>query len=541
MRASVGNLLKTAGCAIFLAAALASPLKAANWQLVWSDEFNGSISGDWSLTNSGGGFGNNEQQYYLPQNATIENGMLAITAKRESVGGNNYTSAKLSTQGHKSWCHGKIVARMALPAFQGSWPAFWMLGDNIGSVGWPSCGELDIMEQINTAGTVYGSTHWYTGGQADFTQSGNTSVTGFHEYSIEWDSQYIKWFIDGAQYSSFYIGGNAGGTGASNQNNFFVILNLAVGGNWPGFTIDNNAFPAKMLVDYVRVYQDSPNVAPAGYTWCANENGSYALNGTCDVAYGANGQFKYLASKTGTITFNNATFGDPIPGVAKSGYYKTSANVGPAGYTWCANENGSYNLSGTCDVAYGANGQFNYLSGRTGTIAFNNATFGDPIPGVAKAGYFKTVSSGAATSLVSGAVYEFVAVCSGKALDLDGWSTADGAKIQQWSRNGAACQQWRVIDMGNGLKLQSASSGKVLDVPAADAHAGQKVQQWSDNGSNAQRFGAAYLGNGVWKFWPVLNGGLCLDVSGASTADGAQVQLWDDNGNNAQRWTLYQR
>jgi len=479
MKTSISNTLKALGCSVLLAALSTPAVAAPNWVQVWADEFNGSISGDWSATNSGGGFGNNEQQYYLPQNATIENNMLVINAKRESVGGYNYTSAKLTTQGHKSFNHGKIVARMALPAFMGSWPAFWMLGDNIGSVGWPSCGELDIMEQINNNNTVWGSTHWYSGGQADFTSSGNTSVTAFHEYSIEWDSQYIKWFIDGAQYNSFYIGGNAGGTGAFNNNNFFLILNLAIGGNWPGFNIDNNAFPAKMYVDYVRVYQDSPVITPP--------------------------------------------------------------NTPPAGYTWCVGENGSYALNGTCDVAYGANGQFNYKYSQTGTVAFNNANFGDPIPGVVKAGYYKTVSSGAATSLVSGAVYEFVAVCSGKALDLTGWSTADGAKIEQWSRHGGACQQWRVIDMGNGLKIQSASSGKVLDIPAANAYAGQVVQQWSDNGTNAQRFGAAYLGNGVWKFWPVLNGGLCLDVSGASTADGAQVQVWTDNGNNAQRWMLYQK
>jgi len=279
---------------------------------------------------------------------------------------------------------------------------------------------------------------------------------------------------------------------------------------------------------------------PAGYTWCASENGSFTLPGTCDLAYGANGSFNYLSAKTGTITFNNATFGDPIPGVVKSGYYKTSASVGPAGYTWCASENGSYTLNGTCDVAYGANGQFNYLSNQTGSITFNNSTFGDPIPGVVKAGYYKQVAS-PATTLVSGAIYEFVAVCSGKALDLTGWSTDDGAKIEQWTRHGGACQQWRVLDMGNGLKFQSVSSGKVLDIPGSNAFAGQVVQQWTDNDTNAQRFGAAYMGSGMWKFWPVLNGGLCLDVSGASTADGAQVQVWTDNGNNAQRWMLYQR
>jgi len=167
----------------------------------------------------------------------------------------------MKTQGHRSWKYGRIVASIKMPSFTGSWPAFWMLGDNINSVGWPTCGELDIMEQINTDNTVHGSTHWYSGGQADWTSSAGTAVTIFHEYSITWDPNYIKWYIDGNQYSQFYIGGNSGGTTAFNQNNFFIILNEAVGGNWPGFNIDNNAFPATMYVDYVRVYQDGATPA----------------------------------------------------------------------------------------------------------------------------------------------------------------------------------------------------------------------------------------------------------------------------------------
>ncbi len=138
-------------------------------------------------------------------------------------------------------------------------------------------------------------------------------------------------------------------------------------------------------------YYKTSSVGPAGYTYCAEETQSFNLTGTCDVAFGANGTFNYLYNKTGTITFNVATFGDPIPGVAKKGYYKTSS-VGPAGYTYCAEETQSYTFTGTCDVAFGANGTFNYLYGKTGSITFNVATFGDPIPGVAKKGYYKTTS-----------------------------------------------------------------------------------------------------------------------------------------------------
>lgn len=137
--------------------------------------------------------------------------------------------------------------------------------------------------------------------------------------------------------------------------------------------------------------QNSGSNGPIGYTWCANENGTYNLSGTCNVAYGANGLFKYQNGVTGSITFNNTTFGDPIYGVAKAGYYQTAGSnpIGPAGYTYCANEGGSYTLSGTRSVAYGANGNFVYKHGVTGTVTFNNDNFSDPIYGVAKYGFYK--------------------------------------------------------------------------------------------------------------------------------------------------------
>jgi beta-glucanase (GH16 family) len=280
----INNKLKTLGCSSLLALFLlmTGETQAQNWQLVWSDEFNGSIGPDWSFETGNGanGWGNLEKEYYQQQNASIinyagGNGVLAITAKNQSVGGFNYTSARMKTQGHRSWKYGKIVASISLPAFQGSWPAFWMLGDNIGSVGWPQCGELDIMEQIDTANTVYGSTHWWVGSQADFSGNTGVSVTNWHEYSITWDSQYIKWFVDGNQYNQFYIGNNNGGTNAFNNNTFFIILNMAVGGNWPGFSIDNSRLPASMLVDWVHVYQNNPGLAQGTYAI-----GSYGDLGT---------------------------------------------------------------------------------------------------------------------------------------------------------------------------------------------------------------------------------------------------------------------
>jgi beta-glucanase (GH16 family) len=240
---------------------------AQNWQLVWQDEFNGSIGPDWVFETGAGGWGNNELEYYRQENATIENGQLVITAKKESFGGAAYTSSRMKTQGRKSWKYGKIEARIAMPSFAGSWPAFWMLGSNIGSVGWPACGEIDIMEHINAAADVHGTVHWadVNGNYASYGNATNVGVTAYHTYAIEWTPAYIRWFVDGAQYNEINILNNAGGTDEF-QKDFFILLNFAIGGNWPGFTVDQNAFPAKYYVDYVRVYQDGGGTNNPSFT-----------------------------------------------------------------------------------------------------------------------------------------------------------------------------------------------------------------------------------------------------------------------------------
>ena len=236
--------------------------QAQSWQLVWSDEFNGSISPDWVFETGGGGWGNNELEYYRKENATIENGNLVITAKREDFGGYHYTSARMKTQGTRSWKYGRMEARIKLPAKLGTWPGWWMLGNNISSVGWPASGEVDIMEQINTGNTVYGSVHWQAanGSQADYSNNMVTTPTDYHVYAVEWDPDTIKWFVDGTQYNAFTITNGVGNTQAF-QNPFFLLLNMAVGGNWPGFSVDDGSLPAKMYVDYVRVYQKGAPVS----------------------------------------------------------------------------------------------------------------------------------------------------------------------------------------------------------------------------------------------------------------------------------------
>jgi len=243
---------------------------AQSWQLVWQDEFHGSIGPDWVFeTGTGsGGWGNNELQYYRRENATVENDALVITARREDFGGMRYTSARMKTQGTKNFRFGRIEARIALPGKQGTWPAFWMLGSNLGSVGWPASGEIDVMEQINTGSDVYGTVHWQAndGSHASYGGHMATRIQDYHLYAVEWSPTTIRWFVDGTQYHVIDITNGAGGTDEF-QRDFFLLLNMAVGGNWPGFNIDDGALPAKMYVDYVRVYtQGSSTTTTASWT-----------------------------------------------------------------------------------------------------------------------------------------------------------------------------------------------------------------------------------------------------------------------------------
>jgi len=251
--------------AVALLAGSAHQAQAQTYQLVWADEFNGSISNGWQFETGGGGWGNNEKQYYQQANATVNSTELMITARKQSVGGLPYTSARMKTQGLRQFTYGKIEARIKNPLGQGLWPAFWMLGANIGQVGWPACGEIDIMEQVNTDSRTYGTVHWDSNGHAEY--GGNTTMTAnaYHVYTVEWDATSIRWFMDGVQYHIITIANNAGGTEEFHRP-FFLLLNLAVAGNWPGQTVDESKLPATMFVDYVRVYQKTSTPPPFSIT-----------------------------------------------------------------------------------------------------------------------------------------------------------------------------------------------------------------------------------------------------------------------------------
>jgi len=232
--------------------------------LIWSDEFNGTtINGsNWTYDLGNSGFGNNELQNYTnrAENARIENGMLVIEARRENLGGSAYTSARLKTQGRQSFgANTWIEARIRVPQGQGIWPAFWTLGNSISTIGWPSCGEIDIMEMrgqnpFQNLGTM----HWANDNGSYASYGGNitSSVSladGFHVFAMSRTTTTMRWYLDGVQYHEANIAGGINST-SEFQAQFFILLNVAVGGNFVGSPNAGTPFPQQMRVDYVRVW-----------------------------------------------------------------------------------------------------------------------------------------------------------------------------------------------------------------------------------------------------------------------------------------------
>jgi beta-glucanase (GH16 family) len=253
--------------------------QAQTFNLVWSDEFNGAGPGldasKWSFEagNGSGGWGNNELEYYTSrtQNAYVSNGLLHLVALQESLGGFNYTSARIKTQGHFTKAYGRIEFRARLPAGLGFWPALWLLGTNITSVGWPACGEIDVMENKGAVpNMVQGTIHYsdalnhHLQSTALDTLSAGDSVTNFHVYTLDWSTNVIRWFVDGTLYETQTSWSSSTGPYPAPFNQpFFMVMNLAVGGNYVGnpSVADINAntvFPGEMEIDYVRVWDVTP-------------------------------------------------------------------------------------------------------------------------------------------------------------------------------------------------------------------------------------------------------------------------------------------
>jgi len=236
-----------------------TPTSYPGMTMVWSDEFDGSElnPNDWTYETGGGGWGNNELQNYKSgdSNSSVTQGKLIIEAQRD---GGSYSSARIKTQNKQFFQYGRIDIRAQLPQGQGVWPALWMLGESFETVGWPACGEIDIMELVgHEPEWVYGTVHWENQGEhAEFGGSTNLDsgifADEFHVFSIIWNQNQIRWLMDDEQYHVIDING---GELSEFREEFFFIFNIAVGGNWPGSPDATTVFPQRMFVDYVRVFQ----------------------------------------------------------------------------------------------------------------------------------------------------------------------------------------------------------------------------------------------------------------------------------------------
>jgi beta-glucanase (GH16 family) len=240
--------------------------------LTWSDEFtaaNGSLpdSSKWVMETGGNGWGNDELETYTNrrQNAHLQDGNLVITAIKETFTGSDgitrqYTSARLKTAGLFEQKYGRFEARIKITQGQGMWPAFWMLGNNIGTAGWPACGEIDIMENIGKEPSIaHGSMHGPGYSGANGLTGGYTLPSGkfaddFHIFAVEWEASAVRFYVDGHLYETRTPADLPVGKTWVFDHPFFILLNVAVGGDWPGNPDNTTVFPQNMLVDYVRVY-----------------------------------------------------------------------------------------------------------------------------------------------------------------------------------------------------------------------------------------------------------------------------------------------
>ena len=259
--------------------AIAATAPAPHWELTWSDEFNGANGSSpdptkWTFASGGSGWGNHELESYTsrPVNVQQKNGDLVITAQKENYTGSDgvarhYTSGRILTQGLFSQAYGRFEARIQLPLGKGIWPAFWMLGNNIGKVGGPTAGEIDVMENIGNPMKIYSTLHgpqgsmesgqYYTAApQVKYMLPAGEAVnTGFHIYAVEWKPNDVKFFVDDKMAGEFTRADMPAGAIWVFDHPFFILLNVAVGGNWPGAPDATTIFPQRMLVDYVRVYK----------------------------------------------------------------------------------------------------------------------------------------------------------------------------------------------------------------------------------------------------------------------------------------------
>jgi beta-glucanase (GH16 family) len=374
--------------------------------LTWSDEFNAAAGtspdgSKWKYDIGGSGWGNNELQYYTNSTSNVAhdgNGNLVITARRENpanyqchYGRCEYTSARLLTADRFTQAYGRFEARIKVPRGQGLWPAFWMLGNDIGQVGWPNSGEIDIMENIGREpGNAYGTLHGpgYSGGAAISSRytlpNGQAFADAFHTFTVDWEPNAVTWYIDGNQYAR-KTPADLNGNRWVFDHPFFMIMNVAVGGYWPGNPDGTTVFPQTMTIDYVRVY--------------GHEGGA------------TGGQITGLGGKCVDVAAANSADGTPVQLYDCNG---TNAQQ------WTRPGDGTIRALGKC------------LDVNAGSVADG-----------ARVQLWTCNGTGAQQWVYSGA-RDLVNPQANKCLDATGNSSANGTPLQLWTCGGGANQKWTV-------------------------------------------------------------------------------------------------
>ncbi len=273
--ATKGKTRRFLACLFFAALVSGAPAQTKpGWNLVWSDEFDGPTlsTAKWTVSNGPSNV-NQELEYYSNRtnNVFIQNGCLVLRAVAENYQGRNYTSGKVVTQGKGDWLYGRVEVRAKLNDGQGMWPAIWMMPTDNAYGGWPASGEMDIMELLgNQPNKVYGTIHWAQNGAntqsgSSFTMRTGTFADTFHVFAYEWDVNQQRWYVDDSLYFST-------ARGQPFDKRFFLILNVAVGGSWPGNPNASTQFPNDMVIDYARVYQKSTSILTSA---AAPSNGEF--------------------------------------------------------------------------------------------------------------------------------------------------------------------------------------------------------------------------------------------------------------------------
>lgn len=559
----------------------------ASSTLVWSDEFNGSSvdTSKWRYETGTGysGWGNNELQYYTDRtdNAYVSGGALHIKAKKEAYGGMNYTSARLNTNGKFTFQYGYVEARLALPSCQGIWPAFWMLGANIGSVGWPSCGEIDIMEAVNAENRTYSTCHWNCNGHAEYGKASEYfDITQYHTYGLQWDNQYIRMFVDGSKIYEMNITNNTGDTEEFHKP-FYLLLNVAVGGNWPGFSINDGAFPQEMKVDYVRVYQENPSYNSSSSnnvdTNTGNNNSSSSNTGNSSSGNNSSSTTSTPASGMGmnssgsnsaTAYINDSSWTDIHYSVngggqqnvrmtqsgTKATYTINGLNSGDSVKYWFTYCNTSGYVKDTESYIYTHNGSSSSGSGSSGSSSSSsnvNTASGDIYI------YQDANYGGRSASLGLGEYTLSSLQAKGfKNDDLSSVKCPWGYKVTMYADDNFkgstkvitadtsyVGSDWN--DKVSSIKVEKARyrivnrhSGLCLDVAGSNTASGTNVQQWTGNGTLAQTWEVSFNKDDSTYVITSAIHGKAVDMDGWSQNNGGNAIIWDNNNTNNQRWYI---